>query len=122
MYNLLMAYKRQDAEFKAKLAKRADEIRRARIIRPYSPTLCQQFEYLVEDKEMAEIRRAQVAMMLPKPAPKSEFWGFVLLYAFLIAVAGILFLIATAIGGFWSILFWVPFSIVVSIICFGGLK
>ena len=113
-------YKRIDTEFKAKLAKRADEIRRARIIRPYSPTMTQQFEFLAEDAELAEIRQAQLAMQLPKVAPKQAVWPTVLLFAVLIAIAGILALIATAIGGLWSIIFWAPFSIVVSIIFFGG--
>jgi hypothetical protein len=55
-------YKRDDPDFKVKLAARADELRNRRIIRPYSPTISQQFVHLAEDKELADIRLEQIKL------------------------------------------------------------
>jgi hypothetical protein len=70
-------YKRDDPDFKERLAKRADELRFRRVIRPYSPTIAQQFVHLAEDKELADIRLEQIKLnpiIRPKPKKTSNFW------------------------------------------------
>jgi hypothetical protein len=77
-------YKRDDKDFKAKLAKRADDLRQRRVIRNYSPTISEQFVHLAEDKELAEIRLEQIKLspiIAPKPKKTSWFWPiFVVLF------------------------------------------
>jgi hypothetical protein len=70
-------YKRDDKDFKAKLSARADELRFRRVIRPYSPTISQQFVHLAEDKELADIRLEQIKLnpiIRPKDKKTSNFW------------------------------------------------
>lgn len=68
-------YKRDDKDFKAKLAKRADELVQRRVIRKYSPNMTEQFAYLEEDKELAQIRLEQIKLNpVIAPKPKKTSW------------------------------------------------
>src|ERR1700688_4193377 len=77
-------YKRENKQFKEQLAKRADELVQRRVIRKYSPNMSEQFVYLAEDKELAEIRLEQIKLnpqAAPKPKKTSSFWPlFVVLF------------------------------------------
>jgi hypothetical protein len=99
-------YKRDDPDFKAKLSARADELTRARTIRPYSPTISQQFVALAEDQELAEIRLEQIKLR-PIVAPKTKKTSWLLI------IAAILFVI------FSSLIFGlIGFAVSLFLVCF----
>ena len=113
-----MTYKRINHEFNAKLQKRAEEIRRARIIRPYSLTIAEQLSVAAEDREYARIQ-AQLPKTLT-PAPKIRVWEAIIFFGILSVIALILALIAISIGGWWAIPVWSVFAIFAATILTGG--
>jgi hypothetical protein len=96
-------YKRDDKDFKAKLAARANELRNRRVIRPYSPTISQQFVHLAEDKELADIRLEQIKLspIISKPKKTS-------------LIGPILFVLVLLIGACFGI--W-GFAIALFLVC-----
>jgi hypothetical protein len=122
MYTLLMSYKRQPEGFKDQLSKRADELRRARINRPYSQTLTQQMAYLAEDQELAEIRLKQIKALGPqlKAAPKSTVAEALVILVIVAFFAFVLLWLAFAIGGFIGAIIGVPGCMLLAFVMFGG--